>query len=49
MNIQLYISKIHFSHWDPPGVCERRRSVNIEVLISEENQTLEGHSGRPAK
>jgi hypothetical protein len=39
------ISEMYFSHWEPPGVCERRRSVNFEASISGENQTLEGHSG----
>ena len=44
-----FISKMYFSHWEPPGVSERRRSVNLEVSISEENQTLGGHSGRPSE
>jgi len=43
------ISKMYFSHWGPPGVCERRRSVNLEVSISEENQILGGHSGLPSE
>jgi len=43
------ISKMYFSHWEPPGVCERRRSVNLEESISGENQTLGGHSGRPSE
>jgi len=45
----LYISKMYFSHWEPPGVSERRRSVNLEASISGENQTLGGHSGRPSE
>jgi hypothetical protein len=43
------ISKMYFSHWEPPGVSERRWSVNLEASISGENQTLGGHSGRPSK
>jgi hypothetical protein len=43
------ISKMYFSHWEPPGVSERRRSVNLEASISGENQTLGGHSGRPSE
>jgi len=39
------ISKMYFSHWEPPGVCERRWSLNLEALISGENQTLGGQSG----
>jgi hypothetical protein len=46
---QWHISKIHFSHREPPGVSERRRSVNLEPSISGENQTLRGHSGRPSE
>jgi len=30
-------------------VTERRRSVNLEVSISGENQILGGHSGRPSE
>jgi len=45
----LHISKMYFSHWEPPGVCERRRSVNLESSISGENQTLGRHSGRPSE
>jgi len=44
-----FISKMYFSHWEPPGVSERRRSVNLEASISGENQTLGGHSGRPSE
>jgi len=39
-----FISKMYCSHWEPPGVCERRWSVNLQEAISEENQTLGGHS-----
>jgi len=28
-----YISKIYCSHWEPPEVSERRRSVNLEVSL----------------
>jgi len=42
-----YMSKMFFSHWEPPGVCERGRSVNLEASIAEENQTIGGHSGQP--
>jgi len=45
----LDISKMYFSHWEPPGVFERRRSVNLEVSISGKDQTLGGHSGRPSE
>jgi hypothetical protein len=40
------ISKMYFSHLEPPGVSERRRSVHLEASISGEDQTLGGHSGR---
>jgi len=42
-----FISKMHFSHWEPPAVSERRPSVNLEASTAGENQTLGGHSGRP--
>jgi len=44
-----YITKMYCSHREPPGVCERRRSVNLEESIPGENQTLGGHSGRPSE
>ena len=44
-----FISKMKFSRWQPPGVCEWRRSVNLEVSIPGENKTLGGHSGRPSE
>jgi len=43
------ISKMHFSHWEPPAVCERRWSVNLEASISGVNPTLSGDSGRPSE
>jgi hypothetical protein len=43
----LNISQMYFSHSEPPGVSERRRSVTLEVSISGENQTVGGHSGLP--
>jgi hypothetical protein len=43
------IKKINFSHWEPPGVSERRRSVNFKASISGENRTLGGHSGWPSE
>jgi hypothetical protein len=43
------INKMNFSYWEPPGVSERRQSVNLEASISIENQTLGGHSGRPSE
>jgi len=43
------ISKMYFSHWEPPGVSERMWSVNLEVSISGKYQTLGGHSGRPSE
>ena len=44
-----YISKMYFSDWEPPGVCERRGSVNLKASIWGENQTLGGHSSRPSE
>ena len=44
-----YISKMYFSHWMPPGMSERMWSVNLDVSISGEYQTLGGHSGRPSE
>jgi hypothetical protein len=31
-----YISKLHYSHWKPPGVSERMWSVNLDASISGE-------------
>jgi hypothetical protein len=45
----LYISKMYFSLWKPPEVSERMWSVNLEGSISEEYQTVGGHSGRPSE
>jgi len=47
--VGLNISTMYFIHWEPPGVCKRRRSVNVEASISGEHQTLGGHSGRPSE
>jgi hypothetical protein len=44
-----YISKMYFSHWEPPEVPERMWSVNLDGSISGEYQTIGGHSGRPAE
>jgi hypothetical protein len=44
-----FISKMYFTHWEPPGVSERRRSVNLEASISGEHQTLGGYSGRQSE
>ena len=41
------ISKMYFSHFQPPGVSERMWSVNLDASISGEYQTIGGHSGRP--
>ena len=41
------ITKMYLSYWKPPGVSERMWSVNLDVSISGEYQTLEGHSSRP--
>jgi hypothetical protein len=41
------ISKMYFSHSEPPGVFEMRQSVNLEASITGQNQTRGGHSGRP--
>jgi hypothetical protein len=43
------ISKMDFSHWEPPGVSVRMWSVNLEVSISGENKTIGGHSARPTE
>jgi len=32
--MSLYISKMYFSHWKPPGVFERMWSVTLDVSIS---------------
>jgi hypothetical protein len=40
------ISNMYFSLWTTPGVSERMWSVNLEVPISEDYQTTQGHSGR---
>jgi hypothetical protein len=40
------ISKMYFSHWEPPAVCERRRSVDLQALISGGNPTLSRDYGR---
>ena len=42
------ITKMYFSLWETPGVSERMWSGNLEASISEEYQTLGGHSGRPS-
>jgi hypothetical protein len=42
------ISRMYFSHWVTPGVCERRWSANLEASISGENEALGGHSGWPS-
>jgi len=38
-----------YSLWKTPGVSERMWSVNYEVSISGEYQTLGGYSGRPSE
>jgi hypothetical protein len=48
-SVRFDISKMYFSQWEPPGVSERRQSVNLEASMSGENQTLGGHSGRPSE
>jgi hypothetical protein len=45
----IFISEMEFSRCEPPGVHERRQSVNLEALISGENQTLGEHSGHPSE
>jgi len=42
-----YISTMWITHWEPPGVCQRRWSVTIEVSNSGENQTLGRDFGLP--
>jgi len=44
-----FIGEMNFRHCQPPGVCDGRRSVNLEPSISGEDQTLPGHSGWPLK
>jgi len=41
------ISKMDFSHWQPPGVSERMCSVHLDASISGEYQTQGGHSEWP--
>jgi len=48
-SVDEYISKMYFSNWEPPGVCERRWSVDLEGSISGENQTVGEHSGWHSK
>jgi len=43
------ISKMYFSLWKTPEVSERMWSVNLDASISEEYQTVGGHSGRPSE
>jgi len=45
----VHISKMYFGHWKTPGVSERMGSVNLDVSISGEYQTVGGHSGRPSE
>jgi len=45
----LFISKMYFSHWKPPGVSERMWSVNLDASISGEYETRGGHSCRPSE
>jgi len=45
----LFISKMYFSHWKPPGVSERMWSVNLDASISGEYQTLGGHLCQPSE
>jgi hypothetical protein len=43
------ISKMYFSLWEPPEVSERMWSVTLDGSMSEEYQTVGGHSGQPSK
>jgi len=43
-----YISKMYFSHWKPPGVSERMRSVNLDASISGEYPTVGGYCSWPS-
>jgi hypothetical protein len=43
------ISNMYCSRWEPPGVSERRRSINLDETIAGKNQTLGGHYGRPSE
>jgi len=40
---------MYFSHVAPQGVSERTWSVNFEVSISGESQSIGGHSGQAAE
>jgi hypothetical protein len=40
---------MYFSHWEPPGVCERMWSENLKASIWGENETLGGPCGQPLK
>jgi len=43
------ISKMYFSLLKTPEVSERMWSVNLDASISEDYQTVGGHSGRPSE
>jgi hypothetical protein len=45
----MYISKMSFIHWKPPGVSERMWSVNLGASMSGEYQTLGGQSCQPSE
>jgi hypothetical protein len=45
----VHITKIYFTHWKSPGVCERLWSVNIDVPFSGEYHTLGGHFCWPSE
>jgi len=47
--LMMCISKMYFSLWKTPEVSERMWSVNLDAWISEEYQTVGGHSGRPSE
>jgi len=47
-NCDIFIRKMFFSLWKPPGVSERMWSVNLDVSMSGEYQTQGGNSGRPS-
>jgi len=45
----MYIIKMYFNQWEHPGGSERLWSVNLDMSILGEHQTLGGHSSRPSE
>jgi hypothetical protein len=39
------MSETYYIHWKPPGESQRIWCVNLDASISEQYQTIGGHSG----